>query len=344
MLRWAASRAGTTQAGNLGDLTLGVLEGRDGRQRHELEQMASWLKTQPKPDIIHFSDALLLGLAPTLREALGAKVVCTLQDEDTWLDELPPDYRDRCWDRVAALGRAVDRFVPVSAYYAERMRARLNLPEQQCRTIRIGVDVEAFSPPPAPPQTPTLGFLSELTPPHGLDILVEAFLLLRRRPGLATLRLRITGGDGEARTPFLTRLRKRIAASGAEAAVTFVDAHREPLRGDFLRSLSVLSVPAVRPEAFGLFQIEAMACGVPVVQPRLGAYPEIIAATGGGVIYDNPTAEGLADALFPLLVDRERAARYGETGRQAVVAAFSVARMVAETTDLYRELMQGALR
>jgi glycosyltransferase involved in cell wall biosynthesis len=338
VLRWAAGQAGTTQAAGLGDLTLGMLEGREGRHRDALDQMAVWLKTQPPPDIIHISNALLLGLAPLLRETFGARIVCTLQDEDTWLDALPPDYRERCWARVKALSHAVDRFLPVSATYSEIMQARLGLAASRCSTIPIGIDVDAFSPPAAPPETPTLGFLSELTPSRGLDTLLEAFLLLRGRPELATLQLRITGGDSGASTPFLKRLHARIVASGQASAVAFVDAFREPHRSAFLRSLSVLSVPARRPEAFGLFQIEAMACGVPVVQPRLGAYLEIVAATGGGVIYDGATPAALAGALAPLLTDRALAARYGAAGRTAVVETYSLARMVAEVARVYREL------
>jgi len=341
VLRWAAAKAGTTEADGLGDLTLGVLDGPDGPHRRELEQMTDWLKTQPRPDIVHVSNALLLGLAPTLRDALGARIVCTLQDEDTWLDALPPPYRERGWQRVAELSRSVDAFTPVSAYYAGKMRKRLNLTEARCHTIPIGIDVDACAPPPTAPATPTLGFLSELTPPHGLDILVEAFLALRRRPELASLRLRITGGNRDAHTPFLARIRARIAASEHAAAVEFVDACHEPHRIAFLQSLSVLSVPAIRPEAFGLFQIEAMACGVPVVQPRLGAYPEIVAATGGGVIYDGPGAGALAEALFPLLADPALAARIGAVGRATVVEKFSLARMAAEMTRVYRLVREG---
>jgi glycosyltransferase involved in cell wall biosynthesis len=341
VLRWAAAKAGSTQAGGLGDLTLGVLDGPDGPHWRELEQMIDWLKTQPRPDIVHISNALLLGLAPAIRDALGAGIVCTLQDEDTWLDALPPSYRERGWQRVAELSRSVDAFTPVSAYYAEKMRARLNLAEARCHTIPIGIDVDACTPPPAPPVTPTLGFLSELTPPHGLDILLEAFLALRGRPELAGLRLRITGGNRDAHTPYLARIRARIAASEHAAAVEFVEACDEPHRSAFLRSLSVLSVPAIRPEAFGLFQIEAMACGVPVVQPRLGAYPEIVAATGGGVIYDAPGAGALAEALFPLLANPALAARLGAAGRAAVVEKFSLARMVADVTRVYRLVRDG---
>ena len=86
-------------------------------------------------------------------------------------------------------------------------------------------------------------------------------------------------------------------------------------RSNFLRSLTVLSVPARSGEAFGLYLIEAMAAGIPAVQPRLGAFPELIEATGGGVLcaavmfvdvgYDptqlNPSLYPLAWPQLPLV-------------------------------------------
>ncbi len=338
ILRWAAGKAGTTQADGLGDLTLSVLAGRAGRQRSELDQMITWMKTQPSPDIIHISNALLLGLVPALREAFTARIVCTLQDEDSWLDALPSPWREHCWDRIRELARRVDGFIPVSATYAALIHPRLALSGTPCRMIPLGIDTDAFVPPSAPPSIPTLGFLSALTPPHGLDILVEAFIALRRRPSLANLRLRVTGGRLDTKTTFIRQVEARLEASGHGASVDFVEAYREPLRSEFLRSLSVLSVPARRPEAFGLFQIEAMACGVPVVQPRLGAYPEIVEATGGGVIYDDLSPEGLANALYPLLAEPGLAARYGRASRAAVVASYGLPRLVAEMERFYREV------
>src|SRR5208283_2420020 len=107
----------------------------------------------------------------------------------------------------------------------------------------------------------------------------------------------------------------------------------------FLRSLSVFSVPALYGEAFGLYVIEAMASGVPVVQPRHAAFPELIALTGGGVLCepDNPTA--LADAIEPLLLDAARARALGETGRKAVREKFNADTMATETLRAYEELL-----
>ncbi len=341
VLRWAASKAGTTRANGLGDLTLSVLNGREGRQRRELEQMLDWLAAEARPDLVHVSNALLLGLAPALREAFGARVVCTLQDEDVWLDALEPAFREACWNRVRALAADVDVFLPVSRTYARIMRERLGLPETRFRVLHPGVDVRAFQPASAPPAVPTLGFLSELAPARGLDVLVEAFLLLKRNPALKNLRLRVTGGELRSGSPYREGLRARLSAAGCGADAEFLDAYREPDRQAFLRSLSVLSVPSIEPEAFGLFQIEAMACGVPVVQPDVGAYPEVVAETGGGVVYADRTPAGLAAALFPLLADPALAVRYGQAGRRAVAARFDSARTAETLAALYGELIRG---
>ncbi len=340
ILRWAASKAGTTQAAGLGDLTLSVLEGRDGRQRAELDQMLSWLKMQPSTDIVHLSNALLLGLAPDLRTQLDARIVCTLQDEDSWLDALHSPWRERCWEQIRILAGSVDRFIPVSATYAASMQARLAMSEAQNRVIAPGVDTDVFHPASSPPPVPTIGFLSELTEDYGLDVLVEAFLILRHQSALEQLRLRVTGSRLDAKTTFRAQIMERLVSAGYGDAVDFTEDFRDDAhRCRFLQSLSVLSVPSRRPEAFGIFLIEAMACGVPVVQPRIGGYPEVVGATGGGAIYDDASPQGLADALYPLLIDTAQAARYGQTGRDSVVAGYSQTRAAANIVDLYGELV-----
>jgi glycosyltransferase involved in cell wall biosynthesis len=102
----------------------------------------------------------------------------------------------------------------------------------------------------------------------------------------------------------------------------------------FLQSLSLLSVPASYGEAFGLYLLEAMACGVPVVQPRVAAFPEILEATGGGVLVEGNTAAALAAAWEALLLDPSQARALGAAAREAVHRDFSMPSMAAHFLSL----------
>ncbi|NCD42795.1 MAG: glycosyl transferase, partial [Bacteroidia bacterium] len=90
LLKLAAKKAGSTRATGLEDMTLSMLLGEDGKQKDELSQMVNWIVEHSKADVIHISNALLLGLAKTLREKTGAKIICSLQDEDVWVDVMEP--------------------------------------------------------------------------------------------------------------------------------------------------------------------------------------------------------------------------------------------------------------
>jgi glycosyltransferase involved in cell wall biosynthesis len=107
----------------------------------------------------------------------------------------------------------------------------------------------------------------------------------------------------------------------------------------FLQSLSVFSVPARCTEAFGLYVIEAMAAGVPVVQPRKGPFPELIEATGGGVTYEGDS--NALTALEELLSDPGRARSLGEAGRRAALEKFSAEAMARSTLDFYQEAISS---
>ena len=98
-------------------------------------------------------------------------------------------------------------------------------------------------------------------------------------------------------------LKGRLEQAGIANAAEFRPnlTHTEKQR--FLRELTVLSVPTRSGEAFGLFVIEALASGVPVVQPDTGAFPELIELTGGGILHAPGDAGSLADALERLLLD-----------------------------------------
>jgi len=97
ILRLAVRRAGSTRAAGLEELTLSMLRGEEGGQAEELGRLCAWLSRNLQPDIVHLSNALLLGLARRLKQQLNARMVCSLQDEDAWVDAMPAPYREQVW-------------------------------------------------------------------------------------------------------------------------------------------------------------------------------------------------------------------------------------------------------
>ena len=326
LLKWAAGKAAKTRAADLGELTLSMLRGEAGNQAREIEDLIAWLKTQPKPDVLCLSNALLIGMVHRLKAELRVPVACTLQGEDSFLDALPETHRAACWRTLAERAAAVDLFIAPSRYFGNLMRERLGLPADRVRVVHNGINLEGYgvegrgskaegqtgAPPStldARPSTPVLGFFARMCPEKGLDTLVEAYIVLRQRGRVGQLKLRVGGSCGPADAAFVDSLRERLEASGLLDDVEFHPNLDRAGKLAMLRSLSVFSVPALYGEAFGLYVIEALAAGVPVVQPRVAAFPELIEATGGGVLCAAGDALALAEAIEALLLDPARARR-----------------------------------
>ena len=337
LLRWAASKAGMTQARDLAATMLSMLQGEDGRQAKELDRLVAWLATEEKPDVVCISNALLLGSARRIRRDLGAAVACALQDEDIFVDSLPDPERQQVWDAIAERAADVDAFLAVSRYYADFMAERLRIPPEKMHVVHNGVPTANYATAPAPPDAPTLGFLERIFPDKGADIVLDAFLLLRERHD--RLRLRFAGGWTSGDKPFIDGLRRRAADHGAAGAVDVLPNIGGEEKLAFIRSLSVLSVPARHGEAFGMYVLEALASGVPVVLPRHGAFPELIEATGGGVLYEPNEPEALAAALEPLLAEPQQARELGLRGREAVLERFDIAHAARNAAGVYESIL-----
>jgi len=326
VLRMAASRAGSTDARDLGDLTVSTLRGEEGNQVKELNRLVEWLADK-KPEAVILSNALLVGLARRIKQATGAAVVCTLQGEDSFLDSLPAPDRQRAWDTLSERAKDCDAFIAVSHYYCNVMRERAKLPADRVHVVYNGIVLDGYAPALTPPRQPTLGYFARMCPPKGLHTLVEAYIILRQHHRVPNLKLRVGGSMTKADEQFVNQIRQRLASAGITDGVEFLPnlSHDEKIA--FLQSLSVLSVPATYGESFGLYLIEAWAAGVPVVQPRHAAFPELIAATGGGVLCAPNDPPALAAAIEELLRNPEAARAMGARGRQAVMEKFSVERM-----------------
>jgi len=343
LLNWASGRAAKTRASDLGEITLSMIRGEEGHQARELDELIAFLKSQPKPDIICLSNALLVGMARRLKSELGAPVACVLQGEDTFLDALPDSHRELTWKTLAERCADVDLFIPPSNYFGNRMRERLKLPAARLRVIYDGINLAGYE---AVQNTqlknsdaPVLGFFARMCREKGLDTLVDAFIILKERNRVKNLKLKIGGGCGPSDQPLVDTLCDRLRAKSFLGDVEFFPNVDRAGKLALLRSLSVFSVPALYGEAFGLYVIEALASGVPVVQPAHAAFPELVELSGGGVLCAPGSAGALADAIEPLLLDQGRARALGLAGQKSVREKFNAEQMAGETIRAYQETL-----
>ena len=346
LLRWAAGRTAKTRAADVGDMMISMLRGEEGNQARELDELIVWLKTQPKPDVVCLSNALLVGMARRLKAELQTSIVCTLQGEDSFLDSLPDSHRAAAWRLLAERAVDVDKFIAPSRYFADVMTRRLNLKAERVQVVYNGLNLEGFllrTPRSAlrTEKAPVLGYFARMCKEKGLDTLVEAFIHLKNRGNAPRLKLHIGGGCGPGDELFVKSLRKRLAEAGFIGETMFAPNLSRVEKIAFLESLTVFSVPAGYGEAFGLYVIEAMAAGVPVVQPRVAAFPELIEATGGGELCEPDNPKALADAIQGLLLEPERTRALGEAGRKAVFERFSIEAMTDEVVRIYAGLALG---
>lgn len=342
LLQWAAGRAAKTRAAEVGELLISMLRGEHGHQNREITELIAWLRSHARPDVICLSNALLVGLTRRLQAELDVPVVCLLQGEEPYLDALPDSHRDDAWRLLAERAADVDAWIAPSRWNADRLRARLNLRLERLHVVHDGINLSGFEvlrPPSgiASQRAPVLGYFARMCQDKGLDTLVEAFIHLKNRGKVPRLKLHIGGGCGPGDEPFVKSLRVRLAEAGFIGEVNFSPNLSRAEKLAFLQSLTVFSVPAMYGEAFGLYVIEALAAGVPVVQPKTAAFPEILAATGGGVLCEPGDARALADGLEALLLDPDRARALGETGRQAVAEKFTAEVMARETLRAFEE-------
>lgn len=338
MLRLAAKMSGSTKASGMEEMTLSMLRGEDGNQATELDRLVQYLATEIKPDVVHLSNALLLGLAKRAKTDLGCKVICSLQDENEWIDPMEETYQEQVWGVMAEKAVDVDRFVAASHYYAQLSQNKLNIPASKIHVVYAGIHLEGYKKSPLPLDPPVIGYLCRLSESLGLGILIDAFLSLKRNPEFHNMRLHITGGHTAEDKPFIRQQLQNIKQQGCEDSVQIFEAFDRQDRIEFLESLTLLSVPVPAGEAFGTYQVEALAAGVPIVQPNVGGFPEFVAATNGGIIYEPNNSQTLAENIASLLHQPDRLQQHAEQGHRAVQEQFSIQNMVKNMTSIYEDI------
>ncbi|MCZ6771987.1 MAG: glycosyltransferase family 4 protein, partial [Proteobacteria bacterium] len=316
LLRSLGKMATKTRPESLGDLTVSVLKGEHGAQRKEVTRLIEGLR-RIEPALIQLPNLMFAGVAEELKRELGVPIVCTLAGEDIFLDALEQPFRTESLDLIRDGAGHIDAFVTPTAYYGDHAVEHFGLAAGRVHFVPMGIHVGEFDEAPPGSETPfVIGYLARICPEKGLAALCDSFTKLREDG--RDCRLRVAGFLGEADRDYFSTVVEAIRSGGLQEFVDFVGEVSHDAKIDVLRSIHVLSVPTTYPEAKGLFVLEAMAGGVPVVQPNHGSFPELIEATGGGVLFDSDQPDGLAEALASLMDDSKRLSELAAAGRQAV--------------------------
>jgi glycosyltransferase involved in cell wall biosynthesis len=336
ILQLASRRSISTNPKMLGELTVSMLKGEDGFQHKEISKLLEWLKHEGPPDVVSLPYSLLLGLAKPIKQALGRPICCTLQGEDLFLEGLREPYRSEAKDLIRANLEHVDAFIAVSEYYAEFMPGYLGIPPEKIRVVPLGINLRGFTQRDRQePQPFTIGFFARVAPEKGLHVLAEAYRLLRADQSIVPSQLEVAGYVAPEHKGYLNDIKQRMKDDGLETEFNYRGVLDRDQKIRFLRNLDVLSVPATYDEPKGNFLLEAMACGIPVVQPRRGAFTEIVEKTGGGLLVEPDNPEKLAEGIRRLYEDLRLAEELGQTGFEGVREHYSVGRMAERALEVY---------
>ena len=328
----------------LGELTVSMLRGRDGNQRKELDKLSDWLRREAsRPDLVVLPNSLLVSLARTVKEATGRPVVCTLQGEDLFVDGLGEPHRTETLGLMRAHAADVDRFVAVSDHCAELMARLLGIPDAKMSVVPLGVSVDDF-----PPRergrsdTFTVGYFARVAPEKGFHLLCEAYKIFRERTDTPpAARLEAAGYLAPEHADYFKAAVGRLRDWGLADEFRYHGSPGRQGKIDFFRRLDVFSLPATYDEPKGLSALEALASGVPAVLPRRGSFTEVVERTGGGLLVEPGSAEGVAEGIHRLWKEPELAADLGRAGARGARAHYSVARMADRALEVYGEVVSG---
>ncbi len=340
-IKLATKRSITVDPKQLGELTISMLKGEAGHQRKEVDKLLDWLREQDTPEVVALQNSMLIGLAAPLRRTLNRPIVCTLQGEEFFLDGLQEPYRSEALRLIRASTAYVEAFIAVSEYGADFMAEYLNIPRTQIHVVPLGIQVEDFTPRNNEPlsDTFTVGYFGRIAPEKGLHLLTEAYKLFREHSDVSNARLEAAGWMGPEGKPYLAEIEQKLKKWGLADEFQYHGELDRQGKVEFLRRLNVFSMPATYPEPKGLTLLEAMASGVPVVQPKHGSFPEIVERTGGGILVEANDAASLAEGIHKLYQNPELTADLGRKGAVGVREHYGVTHMAERAVAVYAKLL-----
>lgn len=337
MLKIAARQAGTTRTEGFEETTLNMIRGDHSTRQAEVERLAAYMTKNGKPDVIHISNALIIGLAKQLKDVLGIPIVCSLQNEDDWIDDMIEPYQTMAWKMIGEESVNVDAFISPSIYFKNMFIGRTGISGENIYVVPSGIEIDFNVEKRRSPSIPALGYYSRINYHNGFDKLVDAFLKLNSENLIKDFELHICGGYTSDDKSFVKEQLMKIKEHGLKDKVKIFTEFHGKAKADFFSNIDIMSVPVRKYEAYGLYLLEANASGVPVIQPDTGAFPEIIEMTGGGIVYQPDTVEALADSILKLSSDKSLLSELSIKGRKGVEEILSMSRMATGIIEVYNK-------
>ena len=297
ILRMASSLSGTTSAKGMEDITLSMIKGDDKHFTKQTEKILDWIVHHDRPDIIHLSTSMLIGIAKAIKNQIDIPIVCSLQDEEIWLDSLENQHAQEAWNAIGANTIYIDRFITSSEFYKSVAMAKV--PEiKEVDVVYPGVNMERYHSPNYPTD-PTIGFYYRMNYENGLDILAQSFVKLKSENAIPNLKLKIGGGYTRENKRFVNHIRTVLKPYADDVIWSNHYALNE--HTNFYKGISLICAPLRFNEAFGLYLCEAFAAGRPAVVPNTGSFGEIVG--NAGLLYTPNDSEHLAQALRQIFTD-----------------------------------------
>jgi glycosyltransferase involved in cell wall biosynthesis len=338
MLKMASRRAGSTRTEGLEDMTLNMIKGENAFPEKELQRLVSYLTRDGKPDIIHLSNALIIGLARRIKKKLDVKIVCSLLNEDDWIDEMAEPYQSKAWKLISKEAINVDAFLTPSNYYKEFFISKTGISGDNFNVIPLGIDPVALANIEKRDNWPAIGYFCRISSQNGFDKLVDAFIELKLGNNLPGLTLHVSGGYTGDDKPFIAEQIRKIKTNRLKSFVRIYPEFQGNSKQEFFSNIDIMSVPVRKHDGYGLYILEANAAGVPVVQPATGAFPEIIERTKGGITYSPDNVTELSTNLLKLFRDNDLRLRLGKIGKEKVLTELSLDKMSEGLSEVYNSL------
>lgn len=324
---------------SLCEMTLSILKGEHGNQRKEISKLTDWLKTDPfdgAPDVVDMQNSMLIGLAKPVKEATGSPICCTLQGEDLFLDGMREPYHSQALKLIQEHARYVDAFIAVSDYYADFMAGYLKIPRSKIHVVPLGINLKEYQPKKqTTEETFRVGYFARIAPEKGLHVLAEAYRLLRQREDFPPAKLEVAGYLAPEHKPYLQKIEREMREAGLADEFHYHGSLEREAKLNFFQNVDVVSIPTTYVEAKGLSVLEAMASGVPVVQPRHGSFTEMIERTQGGLLVEPGNVAALSDALYSLWKNPELANDLARQAAAGVREHYSSANMADRALGVY---------